>query len=97
MMVMMFRQRRWFDLHAEELHEFCQHMSNTRRMNDFNFSFNIALTINAAKSLTATQKVQKIIWCYSMSCLSLCLDQPSYIKINDRKAEGLIYSQISTF
>ena len=76
-------------------------MSNTRRMKGFHFSINIALTIYTAKSLTPTQKLQNFIWCYSISCLSLCLDQLIYIVVvnggDAHSSEFFIYILISTF
>ena len=46
----------------------------------------ITLTIDTAKSLASTQKLENIIWCYSVSCLSLCIDQLNYVVIDVRDA-----------
>ena len=80
--------------------ECCQQMSSTGRMEEFHNIFHISLTINTDKSLTPTQKLKNFIWCYSISCLSLCLDQLSYIVINDRDALSsgfYVHIPISTF
>ena len=76
--------------------ECCIHISNTKKLANFHYSFHIALTINTAKSLT-TQKLQNILWCYSIGCLSLCLDQFSYINSKDVLSKGFyVYILIST-
>ena len=85
-MFMMFSQCWWVNLHVKQLCECCQHMTNTIRMKDFYYSFHLELTINTAKSLTPSLKLQNFIWCYSISCLSLWLDRLSYIVIDDRDA-----------
>ena len=81
--------------HVEQIHEFCQHMSNKHQKDEgFSLYCNIALTINTAKSLTSTQKLQNFICCHSISCLSLCLDQLCYISqlvVEMHLAVGFIY------
>ena len=85
------------DLYVEQVLECCQRMSNTRRMRDFHISFHIAFTINTAKSLTLPQKLLNFIQYFSISCLSLCLDQLRYIAIDNRDAlSSGIYAYIPT-
>ena len=67
-------------------------MSNTKRKKDFYYFFYIALT--------PAQKLPNFVWCYSISCLSLCLDQRSYLVIDDRDAISsgvFIHILIATF
>ena len=75
---MIFSQCWWVDLHVEQLCECCQHVSNTKRIKDFYFSFLIAFTINTAKYLLLHKS------CYSISCLSLHFGQLVYIVIYNR-------------